>query len=60
MVDIYEAALKKLRADKRTLLELEAASGIPYETLRDIKNGTTKSPGYATLKRIAKFYALAA
>ena len=59
-VDIYAKAVKKLREDKRTLLQLERDSGIPYETLRDIKNGITTDPQISTLRRIAKFYELAA
>lgn len=55
-VDIYEAALKKLRADQRPLLELEEVIGIPWTTLRDIKNRTTKEPQYHTLKKLAKHY----
>lgn len=59
-VDIYIKAIRKLREDKRSLLQLERESGIPYETLRDIKNGITTDPQISTLRRIAKFYELAA
>lgn len=56
MSDPYEQALKQLKKDKRSLNELGKLIGIPYETLRDIKNGITKSPGYATLKKLAAHY----
>lgn len=54
--DIYEQALKKLRADRRSLNELEAETGIPAETLRDIKAKITKSPRLDTLRKLAKHY----
>lgn len=59
-MDIYQIAINKLRKDERSLLELERQSGIAYETLRDIKNGTTSDPKISTLRLIAKFYELAA
>lgn len=55
-MDSYEAALKKLRADQRTLNELEEATGIPAETLRDLKNRISKNPRYNTLKKLARHY----
>jgi hypothetical protein len=55
-VDIYEESLKKLRADSRTLGELEKAIGLPAETIRDIKNRIVKSPRFDTLKKIARHY----
>lgn len=55
-MDIYEEALKKLRADTRTLNELEKAIGLPAETIRDIKNRIVLSPRYDTLKKIAAHY----
>jgi DNA-binding Lrp family transcriptional regulator len=56
MFDIYEEALKKLRADKRTLNELERAIGLPAETIRDIRERITKSPRLDTMKKIVKHY----
>lgn len=55
-VDIYDQAVKRLKADSRSLLELERESGIPYETLRDIKSGRVKSSRMVTIRRVAKFY----
>lgn len=55
-VDIYDEALKRFRADDRPLLELEKVIRIPWTTLRDIKNGTTKDPEFRTLKKLAKHY----
>jgi hypothetical protein len=59
-MDSYEEAIKKLRSDTRTLNELEQATGIPAETLRDIKNRICKNPRYETVKKLAKFYERAA
>jgi hypothetical protein len=56
MYDIYEEALKKLRADKRTLNELERAIGLPAETIRDIKERITRSPRLDTVKKIVRHY----
>lgn len=56
MVDLYEDALKKLRADKRSLNELERAIGLPAETIRDIKRRIVRWPRYDTLKKIAEHY----
>lgn len=56
MVDVYEEALKKLRADERSCNALERKIGVPAETLRDIKQRIVKNPRYDTLKRIAAFY----
>jgi DNA-binding Xre family transcriptional regulator len=55
-MDAYEEALRRLKRDERTLTELESMSGIPEETLRDIKAGITKSPRFSTLKKLVKFY----
>jgi transcriptional regulator with XRE-family HTH domain len=55
-MDSYETALRKLRADRRTLAELEAATGIPAETLRDIRKRICKNPRYETVKKLAKYY----
>lgn len=55
-MDSYDIALKKLRADQRSLNELEEETGIPAETLRDIKNRICKNPRYDTLKKLARYY----
>lgn len=59
-MDSYDDALKKLRTDRRSLNELEEATGIPAETLRDIKNRICKNPRFDTVKKLAKFYERAA
>ena len=56
MSDPYEAALRQLRADTRSLNHLERMIRVPAETLRDIRQGITKSPRYDTLKKLLKFY----
>lgn len=52
----YDAALQKFHKDERPLQTLEQRIGVPWETLRDIKNGTTKSPRLDTLRKMAKHY----
>lgn len=60
MNDPFEKALSKLAKDDRSLGELARLSGIPAETLRDIKSGHVKHPRYDTLKQIVALYARAA
>ena len=60
MADPYEQALKKLAADERSLNELSKLTGIPAETLRDIKSGHVANPRFDTLKKLAFLYAKAA
>lgn len=60
MHDHYEQALKKLAADERSLSELSKLTGIPAETLRDIKSGHVENPRFDTLKKLASIYARAA
>jgi transcriptional regulator with XRE-family HTH domain len=60
MADIYEAALKRLRTDKRTHNELERVVGLPAETIRDIRNGITTNPRFDTMRRLAKWLQRAA
>ena len=60
MVDMYGIALKKLRADRRSINEMERAIGIPAETLRDIKRGIVRHPRYDTLQKIARHYTVSA
>ena len=55
-MDYYDAALKRFKADTRSLRSLQDEMKIPEETLRDIKRGTVKSPRLITVKKIAKFY----
>jgi hypothetical protein len=59
-MDLYDLALKKLKEDPRGYLELEREIGLPWTTLRDIKEGVTKSPRFATVKQIAAYYRTAA
>jgi DNA-binding Xre family transcriptional regulator len=56
MVDVYEEALKKLRADRRSFNELEEVIGIPAETIRDIKRRIVKNPRLDTLRKIVAVY----
>lgn len=56
MTDPYEHGLKKLRADPRSINELERVIGIPAETIRDLKRRICKNPRYTTLKKIARHY----
>lgn len=53
-------ALRKLRADRRSLNELERVTGVPAETLRDIKHRIVKDPRLTTLRKIVRAYAEAA
>ena len=55
-MDIYERALRKLVDEKRSMYELARRSGIPKETLRDIRSGYVANPRYDTLKRLARFF----
>jgi hypothetical protein len=59
-MDRYEQALAKLIADERGPTELEQLTGLPAETLRDLKNKTTTNPRFNTLKALAAFYEKAA
>lgn len=55
-MDVYEEALKKLRADRRSFNELEEITGIPAETIRDIKRRIVKNPRLDTLRKIVAVY----
>lgn len=55
-MNIYDAAIKKLKSDTKPLLQLEEETGIPYETLRDIRSGRNKNPRLDTAKKIASHY----
>lgn len=55
-MDFYEAALRRLKEDPRSLLELERQTGVPYETIRDIKYERNKRFYFQTVKKIAAYY----
>lgn len=55
-VDIYDAAVKRLQADSRTLGELSIVIGLPPATLGDIKRGETKDLRVSTARKIARHY----
>jgi DNA-binding Xre family transcriptional regulator len=55
-VDIYDAAIKRLRADTRDAKDLAPKMGLPLSTLKDIKNGITKDSRFSTLRKIAAHY----
>lgn len=55
-MDVYEDALRKLRADRRSLNKLEEVSGIPAETIRDIKRRIVKFPRLDTLQKLRRLY----
>lgn len=55
MADIYDFVIEKLRADERSLMELQEACGVPSTTIRDIKSGSV-SPRIDTLRKIARLY----
>lgn len=56
MLDIYDAALKKLRSDPRSPGELEEATGVKATTIRDIKKRICKNPRVDTVKKIVAHY----
>jgi transcriptional regulator with XRE-family HTH domain len=56
MNDPYEQLIENLRADQRSLKQLEVESGVPEETIRDIKSGKVSSPRIDTLRAIAKCF----
>lgn len=55
-MDIYDAALKRLRADNRAPAILEKEIRVPAGTLRDIKKGLCKNPRVKTVKQIVAYY----
>lgn len=59
MVDIFDSVLKSLDGDQRSLAELERLSGVPSETIRDIK-ARKVSPRIDTIRKIAALYRSAA
>ncbi len=56
MIDIQDFVLGHLKADSRSLNEMERNIGVPAETLRDIRSGFVKSPRIDTLRKIATHY----
>lgn len=56
MVDIHEFVVSKLNAETRSLNELAKQTGVPSETLRDIRSRHVRSPRIDTLKKIAAHY----
>jgi hypothetical protein len=55
-MDFYEASLKRLKEDTKSLLQLERETGVPWETIRDLKYGRTKRFYFQTVQKIAKHY----
>ena len=55
-MDAYEVALQRLKADQRSYLQMERDSGIPWETLRDLKLGVCKNPRLSTIRKIVAHY----
>jgi hypothetical protein len=55
-MDIYDAALRRLRADARAPAELEKEIGVPAGTLRDLKNNLCTNPRMKTVKKIVAHY----
>jgi transcriptional regulator with XRE-family HTH domain len=43
-------------ADQRSFRSLEGLTGVPEETIRDLKRGRIKSPRLDTLRQLAKVY----
>ena len=55
--DPYDRIMARLSSDTRSLNELSRLSGIPAETLRDVRNRLhRRSPRLDTLRAIAKLY----
>jgi len=55
-MDLYKAALKRLKADTTPLLQLSGKTGVAYTTLREIASGDADNPGYKTVQKIAAYY----
>lgn len=56
VADIYDEALKKLRADKRTPAAIGELTGVPPTTIRDIKERICTNPRIKTVKKIVAHY----
>lgn len=57
-MDIYDEPLRRLRRDKRPANEIERESGVPAETVRDLRNGITTDPRLSTVKKLASHYGI--
>lgn len=55
MQQVHEA-LKRLKKDERPLTVLEKLSGLPRETIRDLRNGITDNPRLTTCEGLLKLY----
>jgi hypothetical protein len=55
-MDTFATALTRLKADKRTLQVLSDQSGLPVETIRDIKAGVTDNPRLDTMRKLVALY----
>lgn len=56
--DPFTLALTRLRSDRRSFEELERATGIPAETIRNVARRITRNPRLDTVKRLANHYGL--
>lgn len=56
MLDIYDQALKKLRADSRAPAEIGESIGVPSSTIRDIKKRICTNPRIKTVRKIVAHY----
>jgi hypothetical protein len=52
----YELVWSRFMADQRSFRSLEGLTGVPEETIRDLKRGRIKSPRLDTLRQLAKVY----
>ena len=55
-MDIYDAALKRLKADPRRPRDLKDDMGLPISTIREIQEGICKNPRWKTVRKIALYY----
>lgn len=58
MADIFDKLLAHLDEDDRSNAELETLSGVPSETIRDIRARRVPSPGILTIRRLGRVYRL--
>lgn len=56
-MDLFQFVLDRLdREEERSLQQLARDTGVPYSTLRYIKERKTRSPRFDTLKKLADHY----
>lgn len=55
-MDIYDQAIRRLRADCTDVKELAPRINVPISTLKDLINSKTKDPQLSTVRKIAKYY----